>query len=230
MATTTDTSLQAYSRDIRGKAVESLRRAGYVPGVIYGQGEEARLVSVAAKELEHMYNVAGENRLVEVTIDDESTPVNTLFVDIQTDPLSGRMLHFDLYRVKMDEEIDAEIPVHLEGETPATYNLGGVLVQQLETVEVRSLPNKLPEGFHVDLGTLEDINDAVHVSDLDIPDGVELLTDTEELVVKIDPPRSEEELEELEEAIDEDAETAVASEHGEEEGEEDAEAAAGDEE
>lgn len=222
MATTqTDTALEAHTRPERGKAVQALRNQGYVPGVVYGQGKEAQAIAIAAKELERVYHTAGANRLVEVTIDGGTT-INTLFADIQTHPLSGHAQHFDLYTVKMDEEIDAEIPIHLEGEAPATYNLDGVLVQNLETIEVRALPKKLPESFSVDLEKLEEINAAIHVSDLDIPEGVELLTEIEELIVKVDPPRSEEELEELEEAIDEDAEAAVESEHGveEDEGEE----------
>lgn len=212
-------TLQAQTRQEKKKALKTLRDQGLVPGIVYGQGEEAHMVSVPARDLERVYMSAGSNRLVEVKIDDAQA-VNTLFVEVQTDPLTGDMQHFDLYKVKMDEEIETEIPIQLDGEAPATYNLDGVLVQNLETIEVSALPNKLPESFHVDLESLEEINAAVHVSDLDIPEGVEVLTEEEELIVKIDPPRSEEELEELDEDIDEDAESAVASEHGEEEEEE----------
>lgn len=215
-----DATLQAYTRIERKKANQQLRANGYVPGVVYGQGEEALAVSIPEKELAQMYYTAGSNRLVEVKIDDTAA-VNTLFVDVQTHPISGAIQHFDMYKVKMDEEIDAEIPIQLEGEAPATYNLGGVLVQNLESIEVRSLPGKLPESFVVNLEELTDINDSVHISNLDIPDGVEVLAEDDELVVKVDPPRSEEELEELEEAIDEDAEEQVAAQHGDEEEAED---------
>lgn len=215
-----DISLQAKSRDTGKKTNKELRENGLVPGVVYGQGKEAMPVAVPVKELEGAYMTAGSNRLVGLEVDD-GKPVNTLFVDTQQDPVTGSFLHFDLYKVRMDEKIEAEIPIHFENDAPATYNLDGVLVKNLETIEVSALPDKLPESFTVDLVNLEEINAAVHVSDLDIPEGVELITDEEELVVKIDPPRSEEELEELDEAIDEDAESAVESEHGaEEEGDE----------
>lgn len=215
-----DVTLQAKTREQGKKAAASLRDGGMVPGVVYGQGEEAQSIAISAKELEEAFTIAGANRLIGLTID-EQKPVNTLFVDTQHDPLTGELRHFDLYKVKMDEEIDAEIPIHFENDAPATYEKDGVLVQNLETIEVRALPNKLPENFTVDLQQLQEINDAIHVSDMDAPDGVTVLTEEEELVVKVDPPRSEEELEALEEEIEEGAESEVVSEHGAaEEGEE----------
>lgn len=213
-----DVTLQAQTRTAGKKAAASVRESGMTPGVVYGQGDESQPIAIPAKDLEEAFMTAGANRLVSLTIDEGKT-VNTLFVDVQHEPLSGELRHFDLYKVKMDEEIDAEIPIHFENDSPAEYNLGGILVKNMETVEVRSLPGNLPENFTVDLDTLQEINDAIHVSDLDIPNGVTLITEEEELVVKIDPPRSEEELEELDEAIEEDAEEQVAAEHGEEEGE-----------
>ncbi len=220
--------LQVQTRQERKKALKHLRDQGLVPGVVYGQGDDAQIVSAPNRELERVYMSAGSNRLVEVKVDDDEV-FSTLFVEVQSDPLTGDIRHFDLYKVKMDEEIEAEIPVQLEGEAPATYNLDGVLMQNLESIEVRALPNKLPEMFTIDLEPLEEINASVHVSDLDVPEGVEVLVDEEELILKIDPPRSEEELEELEEDIDEDAESAVESEHGEDDEEEDGSERSGEE-
>ncbi len=213
--------LNVKPREDTGKAVADIRNQGLVPGVIYGQGKDAKVVAADASELNDTFMQAGTNRLIEVSLDGSKKPLNTLFVDIQHHPVSGDILHFDLYTVKMDEAIETEVPIHFEGTSPATYNLGGILVTNMEEIEVKALPDKLPKSFEIDLEGLEDINDAIHVSDLEVPEGVEILDDPEELIVKIDPPRSEEELEELDEAIDEDAEKAVASEHGaEEEGEE----------
>ncbi len=214
-----DVTLQAKTREPGKKSAASLRADGMTPGVMYGQGEDAQSIAIPAKEVEEAFMTAGANRLISLTID-EDTAVNTLFVDVQHEPLSGDVQHFDLYKVKMDEEIDAEIPIHLENDAPATYEQDGILVQNLETVEVRSLPDKLPENFTVDLEGLTEINDALHISDLNVPDGVTILAEEDELVVKIDPPRSDEELEELEEEIEADAEEQVASEHGTEEDEE----------
>lgn len=223
-----DVTLQAKTREPGKKSAALLRADGMTPGVMYGQGEDAQSIAIPAKKVEEAFMTAGANRLISLTIDD-ATAVNTLFVDVQHDPLSGDVQHFDLYKVKMDEEIDAEIPIHLENDAPATYEQDGILVQNLETVEVRSLPDKLPENFTVDLEGLTEINDALHISDLNVPDGVTILAEEDELVVKIDPPRSDEELEELEEEIEADAEEQVASEHGTEGDEETEEATEGSE-
>jgi large subunit ribosomal protein L25 len=218
-ASVQDVTLQAKTRQPGKKSAASVRREGMVPGVMYGQGEEARPIAIEAKEVEEAFMTAGANRLISLTIDQDKA-VNTLFVDVQHEPLSGSLQHFDLYTVKMDEEIEAEIPIHLENDAPATYEQDGILVQNLETVEVRSLPDKLPENFTVDLSGMAEINDAIHISDLNVPTGVTILAEEDELVVKIDPPRSDEELEELEEEIETDAEGQVTSEHGTEETEE----------
>lgn len=214
-----EVKLTARRRKATRKAVKTLREQYIVPGVVYGQGKDATPIEINASDLSDAYNEAGFNRLIELKIDDDK-PVNTLFVDTQKSPLSGDFLHFDLYTVRMDEKIETEVPIHFEGTAPATYQKDGVLVKNLDTIEIRALPNKLPESFTVDLEKLEEINDAVHVSDLAIPEEVEVLTEPEELIVRIEPPRSEEELEELDEAIDEDAESSVAAEHGAEEAEE----------
>ncbi|MEX0934612.1 MAG: 50S ribosomal protein L25 [Candidatus Saccharimonadales bacterium] len=216
-------SLSVKLREDTGKAVADLRSQGMVPGVVYGQGKDAKPVLADGPSLRDVYMQAGTNRLIEVSLEGSKKPLSTLFVDVQHHPVTGDIIHFDLYTVKMDEAIETEIPIHFEGTSPATYNLGGILVTNLETIEVRALPDKLPKSFEVSLEGLEEINDSIHVSDLKVPEGVELLDELEELIVKIDPPRSEEELEELDEEIDEDAEKAVASEHGTEDDEGDEE-------
>ncbi|MEX0668634.1 MAG: 50S ribosomal protein L25 [Candidatus Saccharimonadales bacterium] len=224
-------SLSVKPREDVGKAVADLRNQGMIPGVIYGQGKDAKPVLADESYLRDVYMQAGTNRLIEVNLEGVKTPLSTLFVDIQHNPVTGDIIHFDLYTVKMDEAIETEVPIHFEGTAPATYNLGGILVTNIEAIEVKALPDKLPKNFEINLDELEEIGDSIHVSDLKVPEGVELLDELEELIVKIDPPRSEEELEELDEEIDEDAEKDVASEHGaDEEDDEDGGAEDGDSE
>lgn len=210
--------LKATNREQGNKALAHLRGEGSVPGIVYGQGKAAQAVAVSSADLDQAYQSAGTSRLVELSIDGQKT-FNTLFVDSQIHPVGRNWLHFDLYTVKMDEAIETEIPIHFEGNAPAVYNLDGVLVQNLDTIEVSALPNKLPENFTIDLEKLEKIGASVHVSDLVVPEGVEILTDAQELIVKIDEQRSEAEMEELDQAIDEDAEAAVEAEHGTDEAE-----------
>lgn len=209
-----DFQLKATRRDIRGKKNKQIRESGQVPGVIYGQGGDADAISIEQLELERVYRHAGSNQLVDVSLDGETKTV--LFHDVQINPVKGHIDHFDFYTVKMDEAIRTEVPIHFEGEAAGEYKEGGVLIKPLETVEVEALPRNLPESFTIDISGMDNIGDMIHVSDLKIPAEVTLITPGEEQLVRIDEPRSEEELEELDEEIAEDAEDAVASEHGEE--------------
>lgn len=216
-----DLELQAATRQEIGKAVKTLRSEGKIPGVVYGHGTEPATIAVDTKELERLYGEAGGSKLITLKIDGKDTK-NALFHEIQQDPLTGQLTHFDLYEVRMDEEIETEIPIHYTGESPAVFNEGGILLKSMDTVEVQALPGDLPESFEIDIGTLKEINDTIHVSDLKVSDKVTILNDPEEVVAKIDPPRSEEELEALEEEVPAEGEEAemVESEHGGEEAEE----------
>lgn len=206
-------TLNSKERKLRGKKLSSLRNVGLVPGIVYGQGKTTAAIEVNAKELDKIYHEAGTSRLVELKIDEKS-PVNVLFHDVQVSPLSQQITHFDLYTVKMDEKIKTEVPLHFIGEAPAVHSLNAILVKNLEEIEIETLPGNLPEKIEVNLDTLIEIGQSIAVGDLKMPEGVTLLTDTEEMIVKTDPPRSEEELEELDEAVEEGAEAEVASEHG----------------
>jgi large subunit ribosomal protein L25 len=189
---------------------------GQVPGVVYGQGQEPVLVQAEHKLLERVYHQAGHNQLVEFELAGDGAK-NVLFHEVQIDPLSRQIRHFDLYTVKMDEKIKTEVPLHFISEAPAVHKLSAILVKNIESVEVEALPVKLPDKIEVDLSGLEEIGQSITVGQLKMDEGVSLLTDPETLVVKTDPPRSEEELAELEEEVAEDAEAAVAAEHGGEE-------------
>jgi large subunit ribosomal protein L25 len=106
----------------------------------------------------------------------------------------------------MDEKLKAEIPLHFVGESTAVYQQEGSLIQPIQTVEVEALPADLPESIEVDISVLDDFEKTITVGDLTVPANVEMMTPAEELVAKVEPPRSDEELEALEEEIDEQAE------------------------
>jgi len=201
------------SRKLVGHKASELRGNGQVPGVVYGQGKEAAPIQVDDKQLGKVYHLAGTSKLVELKIDD-AAPINVLFQDVQIDPVSQRMVHFDLYKVKMDEKIKTEVPLHFTGEAPAVHEQNAILVKNLEELEIETLPGNLPENIEVNLDSLTEIGNSIAVADLQIPAGVTILTDKDEMIVKTDPPRSEEELEELDEAVEEGAEAEVESEHG----------------
>lgn len=188
--------LAATKRSEVGKQVKKLRESGVVPGVLYGHGGAPETLSFNGREIEKLYAHAGGNKIVAVQVEGGGK-VNVLFHDVQHDSRSGAILHVDLYRVRMDEKITTEVPLHFVGESTAVYQQEGTLVKNLEAVEIEALPGDLPESFEVDIAVLDDFEKSIHVSDLKIPAGVELLTDPEELIAKVDPPRSDEELAEL---------------------------------
>lgn len=192
--------LAASSRELTGKKVKNLRTEGLVPGVLYGNKVESAHVSVGLRSLVKAYAIAGSNQILHLSVDD-GKPYNVMIQDLQTDSRSGLPVHVDFYRIKMDEKIKTQVPLHFVGESTAVYKLEGSLIHNLESVEVEALPGNLPENIEVDISVLDDFDKSIHVSDLAIPTNVELLTDDSELVAKVDPPRSDEELEALDEAI-----------------------------
>ena len=203
--------LAAQMREITGKKVRSLRAEGNVPAVLYGHGIDSQILSVPQRVLTKVYAQAGSNKIVSLSIGD-AKPHSVMIHHVQTDSRSGAITHADFYKVKMNEKIKAEIPLHIVGESTAVYKLEGSLIQTLATVEIEALPANLPENIEVDISGIEDFETTIHVKDLKIPGNVELLTDENELVVKVDPPRSDEELEELEEAVGDEVPEGVAEE------------------
>jgi large subunit ribosomal protein L25 len=178
-----------------GKKARQERAAGKIPGVVYGREFEPQVVSVEALVFDKAYHKVGHSGLVELAVGD-TKPVNVLIHDVQTNHL-GRPLHIDFYQVKMDEAIRTEVPLKLVGDAPGAFNLGGSLVQVLEEVEVEALPANLPSHIDIDVSVLEELEASLSVADITVPDKVKILTDEHEMVCKIEPPRSEEEMAEL---------------------------------
>lgn len=197
--------LDLATRTATGKAARKLRADGQTPAVVYGHGDEAEVVSVNSRELDKAYANAGGNKIIGLKIDD-ARQKNALIHEVQADVRTGNLVHADFYLVRMDEKIKTEVPLHFTGESTAVYQQEGTLLRALETVEIEALPADLPENFEVDIAVLDDFEKSITVADLKVPSGVEVLTAAEELVVRVEPPRSEEELEELDAPIDEAAE------------------------
>ncbi len=203
--------LTATKRDVRGKANRHLRTDGQVPGVVYGHGADSQALSFDSKTLEKIFHVAGSNKIISLKVTDGKTE-NVLFQDVQRDSRNDALIHVDLYRVRMDEKIKTEVPLRFVGESTAVYQQEGTLVRPLDEIEVEALPGDLPEAIEVDISVLDDFEKSIHVSDLKIPAGVEVLSDLEELVAKVEPPRSDEEMAELDAEVVEDLPEGVAEE------------------
>jgi large subunit ribosomal protein L25 len=184
--------LTATRRTELGKGVAHLRKAGKIPAVVFGHGLESIPVSLDAHEFNLLRRTVHSNSIISLVIDGkDKQPV--LVHGIQIDPRYRRLLHVDLFALKSGEEVTVDIPVHTVGESYAVVRLGGMLLHNLDHVRVRALPEKLPESFEVSIDSLEEIDAAIRLRDLALPEGVTLLADLDEIVVKVVAPHVVEE-------------------------------------
>ena len=185
-------TLAAEHRQITGKKVAGLRRAGRLPAVVYGHGIDSANVTVDTHEFDQLRRHTGPNALVDLSIDGKKAqPV--LVHAVQVHPVNRRPLHVDLFLVRMTEELTVEVPLVATGESPAVTQNGGTLLHPTETVRVRALPDHLPQLIEYSIASLVDFDTAIHVRDLTIPSDVTLLTDGDEIIAKVQQPRVEEE-------------------------------------
>jgi len=181
--------LSAEPRSVVGKKVRFLRRQGLVPGNVYGHAASTA-VQVHEREAEVTIKRAGRTHLVTLNVGD-AEPTTVLVKNWQRHPFRGHLLHVDFYRIAMTETLRVDIPLRLVGEAPGIRATGGTLFQPVSTVQIECLPADLPEAIEVDISILVDLDSAVHVSDLTIPDSVTLITDPSEVVARLLPPTVE---------------------------------------
>lgn len=185
-------TLAAQHREITGKKVAGLRRAGRLPAVVYGHGIASDSITVDTHEFEQLRRHTGPNALVDLSVDGKKAqPV--LVHSVQVHPVNRRPLHVDLFLVRMTEELTVDVPLIATGEALAVTQHGGTLLHPIESVRVRALPDHLPQSIEYSIESLVDFDTALYVRDLSVPSDVTLLTDGEEIVAKVQAPRVEEE-------------------------------------
>lgn len=198
----TDTAIHAQAREVRGKKTRTLRSSGDLPAVLYGNGIANRNLTVSRNDFQRTYKVAGESTLVDLSVDKES-PVKVIIQDVQRHPVTGAITHIDFHQVKMTEKITAEIPLNFIGESAAIKELGGVLVKNLDEIEVKALPGDLVHEITVDIGSLKTFDDMIRLKDIQLPPGIEAQDNLDEVICLVTPPRSEQEMAALEEKVEE---------------------------
>ncbi len=211
--------LEAQKREASGKgAARGMRRAGNLPGVLYGRKNEVIPIQIDVRGFQDFLHNYGENAFINLEIADHGTE-NVMVKEIQRDPVSNQLLHTDLLRISMDEPITSPVPITLVGSAPGIRE-GGILEFPHRQLTLHCLPTLLPEEIEVDINGLE-IDDRVSVEDVSLPEGIEVLDDPNTRIVAVVPPRIEEEPEveaeegmEVEVAVDEDAEPEVISRRG----------------
>ncbi len=180
--------LKASSRDVKATNPNSLRKQGLVPAVLYGHNSPNVALAVNLNEFEKTLKKAGESTVIDLqTEDGKSHPV--LIHEIQTHFLTSAPQHIDFYEVNLTEKLRAKVVLEFTGEAKAVKELGGVLVKVLNEVEVQCLPNDLPHNISVDVSTLNNFSDVIHIADLKVPNKVQMITPLNEVVVKVQPPR-----------------------------------------
>lgn len=192
-------ALSAQKREGTGKGVaRKLRAAGQVPAVLYGQDTDPVSLSLNAREAERVFSsVSVENTIIDLSIEGGET-VQTLVREIQAHPFRHELVHVDFLLLKRGVAVELDIPVHLVGTARGVRNDGGVLDHVLHDIKVRCIPSLIPDAAELDVTGLE-VGDSFHVSDIRLPEGVQILTEGEVLVCSVQPPRLSEEGEVAEE-------------------------------
>lgn len=219
--------IQAKARKIFGKQNQRLRRQGRLPAVLYGQGKESMALEIGRDEFEKIYQQAGESTLVDLIVEGGMAK-KVLIHDVARHFMKDEPIHVDFYEVDLTRKITVPVALHFTGESAAVKELGGILVKNITEVEVEALPTDLPHALELDISKLKAFEDVLRLSDIPVSDNVKILGNPEEVAALIQPPRTEEELKELEEPVTAEAEKeAVAAVAGEEkaEGEPEAEEA-----
>jgi large subunit ribosomal protein L25 len=190
------TKLAVNSRAADGsRAARRLRRSGRVPGVLYGGGGESIGFDADARELR--LALAGSGAVLDLSVDGaKATPV--VLKEAQRDPVRGETVHVDLLRVRLDEAIEAVVPLELTGADDAPgVKEGGVLEQPTRELNVQALPTAIPESIVHDIGAMQ-IGETIVLQALATPAGVELLDDPDTVLATLSPPRLQTEEEEIE--------------------------------
>ncbi len=175
--------LTVEKRDVLGKKVKQLRREGLLPANIYGKGLSSTAIQVKTEDFQKVYKEAGDTGLIDVMLDGKRHP--SLVKNIQMTYPLRIPLHVDLFQVNLKEKVKAMIPLEVVGEAQAVAEKVGILIQPLSEVEIEALPEELPENIQVNVEHLAALDDQITVADLKAPEGVTILSDESQTVVKI---------------------------------------------
>ena len=189
------------------KGVKSVREKGFIPAVLYGPKIKNLNLEVDLKEFEKIYQEAGESSLINLEVKGKGEKFLVLIHDIQFDPLTGKPIHVDLYQPSLKEEIEVAIPIITTGESAAVKNLDGTLVRNITEIKIKALPQDLPKEIKVNIEKLKTFEDYILINDLQLPEGVKILRDSNEILISVSPPEKIEEegkpSEEKEEKVEE---------------------------
>jgi large subunit ribosomal protein L25 len=185
--------LTASPREAQGKASRKLRPLGKVPAVVYGQGNPAQAVAIDAHELDRLLAHGGRTLLLDLVIAGDGTAraetKKVLIKEVQMSPRRNTPVHVDFHAVSLREKVQVEVPVAFVGESPAVKAGLGDLIPIVHALTVECLPTNIPQTIEASIESLEEADQTLRIGDLKLPQGVEVIGDPEEPVVRIAPPR-----------------------------------------
>lgn len=178
--------------ETRRSGARRVRASGHVPAVIYGRHTQPQTLQIPRRELEDLlHHTASDNILVDLTVEGDARPQRlALLQEIQRHPLSGAILHVDFHEVAETEKVTVYVPVETVGEAVGVKTGGGILEHVLFRVKVRALPKDLPEQIVVDVTNLQ-AGQTIHLGELPVPPGVEVLGEKSAPVITIAVPKAE---------------------------------------
>jgi large subunit ribosomal protein L25 len=176
--------LIASKREITGKAARRLRHEGRLPAVLYGQRSAATSLEVDAHDFERVYARSGKTQLIDLVVG-SGRPHKVLVKEVQVSPRRNTFLHVDFHQVSLRERMQVDVPVHVTGEAEPVRAGEADVLQVVQTIRVECVPTKIPESIEIDISILGEVDAAVRVSDVRLPEGVTAVTDPDDVVVKL---------------------------------------------
>lgn len=189
---TKSVKLVAQSRSEKNGKAKKIRINGFIPAVVYGSGHKNKNIKIKKIDFERAFELAGEFNLIDLIID-EKDPTKVIIKDVQKEIISDKVIHVDFYQVDMTKKITTEIPLNFIGEAKAVKELGGTLVKEMDSLKIKCLPSDLVSHIDVDLSVLNNYDDFIRLEDLKLPKGIELVSETNEMVANVIETRVEEE-------------------------------------
>jgi len=179
----------AAPRVVLGKKVKQLRRQGRLPANVFGRGLPSLAIDIEAREFSRNIKASGLRSMFELNVSGEARPRYVIIRGMTRAGGTGDPIHVDFFQVDPSKPITANVPLRLVGESPAVRDLAGTLVQGVDLLHVRCLPLAIPDAIEADVSGLNGFDVTLTVADLDVPEGVEILTDSSVPVATVAPPR-----------------------------------------
>ncbi len=195
--------LKAKTRDVLGQKTRKKKYRELIPAVVYGRAIKSQNLWIKSIDFLKLLKTVGESTIIELDIDGEKGR-NVIIYEVQKNPVKDNIIHVDFFQVRMDEEIETEVELVYTGIAPAVKELGGVLVKNVDEVQVKCLPADLPSEIEVNIASLKTFEDRICVKDLVTSNKVKINLEAETVIALVSAPRTEEELDSLEEKVEAD--------------------------